>query len=292
MLARALLAFLLLPGVVAFVVPALLLDAPPWARSFDPAGFLPLTPGVVLLVWCVTAVYRDGGGTLAPWDPPRTLVVSGPYRVSRNPMYVAVVLVLLGWAVGYRSPGLMLYAVIVAIVFHVRVIVHEESFLERTHGEAWTRFRAAVPRWIGGAPTSAARQTLGWLVAGLILAIGTPVQLAFARGLEGYLLQPAVLLGQAMPYLVAASLWLPTRARPLPAIGRWTAIALCAAAGVVYVPMLAGWVPVGGDMVAVAFVGIALGTTSVVVLTAVVAHVAVFVGRKRARRRQPGADDF
>ena len=146
---RALLAFVALPGVVAFVLQALLLDPRPWARPFLAAGLVALVPGLVLLLWCVVAFYRDGRGTLAPWDPPRSLVATGVYRISRNPMYVGVVLILIGWAVGYRSVGLAIYAAVIAVVFHVRVIVHEEPFLARTHGEAWTRYRARVPRWIG-----------------------------------------------------------------------------------------------------------------------------------------------
>jgi protein-S-isoprenylcysteine O-methyltransferase Ste14 len=146
---RAVLAFLLLPGIVAFLLPALVLDPPAWERPFGRLGFVPLVPGLALLLWCAWAFYRRGRGTLAPWDPPRALVASGVYAVSRNPMYVAVVLVLLGWAVGYRSMALALYALAAAVVFHLRVVFFEEPFLARTHGDEWTRYRARVPRWIG-----------------------------------------------------------------------------------------------------------------------------------------------
>ena len=137
------------PGGVAFLGPGLLLDPPPWARRFEPLALVPLVPGLMLGFWCTAEFYRQGRGTLAPWDPPRVLVVSGAYSVSRNPMYVAVILILVGWSVGYRSAGLALYMLVVAVAFHVRVIVHEEPFLERTYGEEWRRYRERVPRWIG-----------------------------------------------------------------------------------------------------------------------------------------------
>lgn len=146
---RALIAFLALPGVVAFAVPLWLLAPRPLLQSFDPLGLIPLISGVILLLWCVRDFYVAGRGTLAPWDPPRELVVVGLYRFSRNPMYVAVLLVLIGWAVGYRSPSLGIYAFAVALAFHLRVVFGEEPWLAKTHGEKWIRYTERVPRWIG-----------------------------------------------------------------------------------------------------------------------------------------------
>jgi protein-S-isoprenylcysteine O-methyltransferase Ste14 len=101
------------------------------------------------LLWCVGAFYFDGRGTLAPWDPPRSLVVTGVYRLSRNPMYVAVVLVLWGWALGFRSPSLAIYALVVMVAFHLRVVLGEEPWLARKHGARWVQYKAHVPRWFG-----------------------------------------------------------------------------------------------------------------------------------------------
>jgi protein-S-isoprenylcysteine O-methyltransferase Ste14 len=64
-------------------------------------------------------------------------------------MYVAVMLILVGWAVGFRSRGLTIYAVVVMIVFHLRVVFGEEPWLARRYGEEWVRYRARVPRWLG-----------------------------------------------------------------------------------------------------------------------------------------------
>ena len=102
MFGRALAAFLILPGTVGFLVPWLFRPDPA-RRSFHAVGLVPLTIGVFLLLWCVRDFYVAGKGTLAPWDPPRRLVIVGLYRRSRNPMYVAVSLVLIGWALAYWS---------------------------------------------------------------------------------------------------------------------------------------------------------------------------------------------
>lgn len=144
---RATIASLLLPGVVAFAVPLLLLA--PSDRSFDWLSLIPLGIGVALLLWCVREFYVSGRGTLAPWDPPPELVTTGLYRLSRNPMYVAVVLVLVGWAIAFHSWALAIYALAVAGGFHLRVLLGEEPWLARTHGEKWARYKAVVPRWVG-----------------------------------------------------------------------------------------------------------------------------------------------
>ena len=142
---RAVLAFLALPGVVAFLVPLLIAWADGW--DFRPAALALLIPGAVLLGWSARDLSVRGRGTLAPWDPPRELVAAGIYRLTRNPMYVGVALILCGWAAAFASWSLLLYALIVIAAFHVRVVRVEEPWLARTHREEWTRYRARVPRW-------------------------------------------------------------------------------------------------------------------------------------------------
>jgi protein-S-isoprenylcysteine O-methyltransferase Ste14 len=144
---RALLAFLALPGVVALLVPWLMTRSS--ASPFRSIALVPLSLGALLLLWCVREFYVAGRGTLAPWSPPRHLVVSGPYRFSRNPMYVAVLLSLVGWAVGYSSRALWIYAAFVAVAFQLRIVFGEEPWLARTHGEQWQAYRARVGRWVG-----------------------------------------------------------------------------------------------------------------------------------------------
>ena len=146
---RALVAFLVLPGMVAFAVPLLLIAPSAPRQHLDPWSLGPLGVGAIVLALTVREFYVAGRGTLAPWSPPRTLVTSGLYRYSRNPMYVGVLLILGGWAIGFRSWPLAIYAAAVAVAVHLRVLLHEEPFLARTHGDAWAGYRARVGRWIG-----------------------------------------------------------------------------------------------------------------------------------------------
>ena len=102
----ALFAFLVLPGTVGFAIPLLWIAPSVSAASFDALGLIPLAPGIVLLALCVREFYVAGRGTLAPWAPPRRLVVTGLYRFSRNPIYVGTTAVAATFAVlmPTRSP--------------------------------------------------------------------------------------------------------------------------------------------------------------------------------------------
>jgi protein-S-isoprenylcysteine O-methyltransferase Ste14 len=143
---RALLAFVLMPGVVAFLVPALIASRS--TLRFNLVGAAVFTTGTIVLVWCVVSFHVSGKGTLAPWAPPRRLVVSGLYRFSRNPMYIGVLLILMGWAVLFRSTVLVWYAIAIAVSFHLRVVLGEERWLARTHGDEWSSYKRSVPRWL------------------------------------------------------------------------------------------------------------------------------------------------
>jgi pimeloyl-ACP methyl ester carboxylesterase/protein-S-isoprenylcysteine O-methyltransferase Ste14 len=151
MLARALLAFLALPGVVAYFVPLLLARLVLRNKSFQfqwGLALVPLLLGTGVLLWCVREFFVRGKGTVAPWDPPRQLVASGPYRWSRNPIYIAVSLILIGWALGFGSLVLAAYAIVVMLAFHLRVVLHEEPWLARAHRTDWKAYRSTVPRWV------------------------------------------------------------------------------------------------------------------------------------------------
>jgi protein-S-isoprenylcysteine O-methyltransferase Ste14 len=145
---RALLAFLVLPGTVALLIPWFGFR-PGASGQFHMIGLVPFTIGAILLLWCARDFYVAGHGTLAPWAPPERLVIVGLYRVSRNPMYIAVMLMLCGWALAYRSRPLWIYALAVMVLFHLRVVFGEEPWLARTHREQWAWYKATVPRWLG-----------------------------------------------------------------------------------------------------------------------------------------------
>ena len=144
------LAFLALPGIFAFALPLSLVE-PRWLEPamIDRLGLIPLAIGIVLLLGCIREFYVSGHGTLAPWAPPQRLVTSGLYRFSRNPMYVAVVLILVGWATVFHSTTLAVYALAAGLIFYLRITLGEEPWLAQMYGEHWTRYKAEVPRWFG-----------------------------------------------------------------------------------------------------------------------------------------------
>ena len=149
MFLRAVIAFLALPGVVALLLPlAIVWNRRPASDPWFSIGLVMLIAGFALLLWCVRDFYVSGKGTLAPWSPPRNLVVVGLYRYSRNPMYVAVTLMLAGWALCFWSPTLAIYTCFVIVAFHLRVVFGEEPWLARTHGAAWEEYKSKVSRWL------------------------------------------------------------------------------------------------------------------------------------------------
>jgi protein-S-isoprenylcysteine O-methyltransferase Ste14 len=145
---RALAALLVLPGTFAGIVPALIVSADRWRGDGYAVGMAPLVAGVIVLLWCVRDFYVAGKGTLAPWDPPKQLVVIGLYRFVRNPMYCGLMLLLIGWALMSGSPLLGAYTLFFAIAFHLRVVLYEEPRLRSQFPKAWADYAATVPRWI------------------------------------------------------------------------------------------------------------------------------------------------
>jgi protein-S-isoprenylcysteine O-methyltransferase Ste14 len=149
---RALISFLVLPGTFAGLIPVWIVSSDRGRGQGFIIGAVPLAIGVVMLLWCVRDFYASGKGTLAPWDPPRRLVVVGLYRFTRNPMYVGIALLLGGWSLFAASPLLAGYTVILAVGFHLRVVLHEEPRLNKQFGKEWASYAAVVPRWCPGLP--------------------------------------------------------------------------------------------------------------------------------------------
>jgi protein-S-isoprenylcysteine O-methyltransferase Ste14 len=106
--------------------------------------------GMALAVWCVLAFVALGKGTPAPFDPPRRLVVRGPYRFIRNPMYLGAGVALGGVALFYRSLPLAIYAAGFLLAAHLFVVGYEEPTLTRLFGADYAAYRARVGRWLPG----------------------------------------------------------------------------------------------------------------------------------------------
>lgn len=143
----------LVPGVVAGAVPRRLArrDSPelPIDRGVSRrAGWISLVAGLGLYLHTAWRFADEGGGTPAPVDEPEELVVGGVYAHVRNPMYVGVILLVLGQALLYRSVHILWWAAGCWLGFHHRVVDWEEPHLREKHGEAYDRYCEEVPRWI------------------------------------------------------------------------------------------------------------------------------------------------
>ncbi len=90
----------------------------------------------------------QGLGTPAPIAPPQKLVVTGLYRYVRNPIYIALVAVILGQALLFGDWDLLWYGALLWLFFHVVVVMVEEPTLKETFGTEYESFRTHVPRWI------------------------------------------------------------------------------------------------------------------------------------------------
>lgn len=146
---RSIVSFLLLPGSFGVALPAAIAWRSGRSDAAWPAvGAALIAAGFAGLVWCVVDFARRGRGTLAPWDPPRRLVVEGLYRFVRNPMYVAVLTLVVGVALAAGSRSCGLYAAGLAVAFHLRVVLYEEPQLARQFPQDWAVYRGAVRRWI------------------------------------------------------------------------------------------------------------------------------------------------
>lgn len=147
---RPLAAMLALPGTVVVLIPTLAVLATRAGFSTARAlwGLPLLIAGLLLFTSTVTLFWRRGRGTLAPWDPPRHLVLEGPYRHVRNPM-ISGVLGLLFWeALAFASPHLLAWAVLFLLANAIWIPRHEEPDLERRFGEEYRTYCRNVPRWL------------------------------------------------------------------------------------------------------------------------------------------------
>ena len=155
---RHLLSILLLPTMVAVVVPQWILRAHAATDSRWPAGpatlaartlgVLVMLAGVSLVAWCIVLFARVGRGTLAPWDPTSRLVAVGPYRYTRNPMITGVATILIGEAIFTGSRWIALWATTFIVVNHIYFLASEEPGLEARFGDSYREYKASVPRWI------------------------------------------------------------------------------------------------------------------------------------------------
>jgi protein-S-isoprenylcysteine O-methyltransferase Ste14 len=111
-------------------------------------GIVVAVAGGALALWGILTFALAGRGTPAPFDPPRKLVIKGPYRYVRNPMYLGAALAICGAAFFYRSIFLFGYALVFLLAAHVFVVTYEEPTLARVFGGDYESYRARVGRCV------------------------------------------------------------------------------------------------------------------------------------------------
>lgn len=144
-----------LPVVVVVVVPAVLLVtvATGWTLGPGPlttAGIFAIAGGFLVAIWSVSELVSEGRSSPSPADEPAELVTTGPYTLSRNPMYLAVVVLLVGEALFFGVAALAVYAALVAAGFHLLVTRYEEPALRERFGEDYEAYCEETPRWLLG----------------------------------------------------------------------------------------------------------------------------------------------
>lgn len=154
---RHLLSVLILPTTVVGLVPVWIARRygvhPRWPE--EPIGWFAAAAGLaigavgmLLFAASLRLFFTIGRGTLAPWDPPRNLVVRGPYRYVRNPMISGVVLMLAAIALCLRSRPHGIWATIFLAANLVHFPLVEEPMLEAKFGDDYRAYKRNVPRFI------------------------------------------------------------------------------------------------------------------------------------------------
>jgi len=141
------------PGTVAGYVPRRIcrwhVEAPLLGiSSLRLVGVLLIAAALPVLLDSFARFALQGLGTPAPIFPTRHLVVSGLFRYVRNPMYVAVVSLILGQGLFFGSLLILEYGIAVWVGFYLFVLVYEEPALRKNYGPEYEEFCANVPRWI------------------------------------------------------------------------------------------------------------------------------------------------
>ena len=154
LLLRNLVFTILQPGLVAGLFSYLLLrfegkDLLPniWT-IWQFTGSIMMLLGFSILIICILRFAAEGKGTLSPLDPTKKLVLGGLYKYSRNPMYVGVILLLVGESLFWQSFTLLIYTAIVFIGFNLFIFLHEEPRLRRDFGKEYEEYCQKVRRWL------------------------------------------------------------------------------------------------------------------------------------------------
>ena len=140
---------LILPITVTIIVPYAILGVMTVRPdAFAAGGFLLCACGVTIVILTISMFARFGRGTLAPWAPPKQLVISGVYSHVRNPMISGVLAILTGESLVFHSLEILTWAAIFFVFNNVYFLLVEEPGLEIRFGGQYLEYKKNVPMWI------------------------------------------------------------------------------------------------------------------------------------------------
>ncbi|MEO0426395.1 MAG: isoprenylcysteine carboxylmethyltransferase family protein [Pseudomonadota bacterium] len=119
----------------------------PLGDALSLPGYTIMGVGVLLTIWAVTTLIA-AKTTPVPRSKPRTLVRKGPYRFSRNPIYLADLVILFGWCLSLGQPASLLLVPVLAFLLGKRFIAQEEETLRKRFGSVYRTWRTETPRWL------------------------------------------------------------------------------------------------------------------------------------------------
>ena len=118
---------------------------PPWTEFL---GAVLMIAGGVLVLACAGVFAVHGRGTPALFDPPREFVALGPFKYTRNPMYIGGLTLLIGFSLYHRSVSMVLFSLLLFLLFHLFVVLIEEPGLGKRFGKSYHAYKETTNRWI------------------------------------------------------------------------------------------------------------------------------------------------
>ncbi len=158
---RLLIFTILIPGFVTGYIPYILSGGTQYIDLgyLKYAGLLSVFTGILFYLRSAKSFLLNGKGTPAIWftkklkfligEEPFEMVSTGLYKYSRNPMYLGIILIIIGEAVYFESENILIYSILLAVFFHLVVVFLEEPHLKRKFGAEYNEYLGKTPRWFG-----------------------------------------------------------------------------------------------------------------------------------------------
>lgn len=142
--------FLLVPFPLTYVVPWLinLTNVGKFTIGITWLGFSVIILGTTGLFYCFFEFVYSGKGTPVPFEPPKRLLSSKLYRYTRNPMYLAVISIIIGESIWYENWIIVIYGVLLWAVLHLWIVLYEEPALNKKFGKKYEDYVSKTQRWL------------------------------------------------------------------------------------------------------------------------------------------------